>query len=158
MTLPFGEVVPALERGDVDCAVTGTLSLYTAGWHTAVTHAYTLRLGWGLAFGAMNMDRWNSLSGEQRRLLRRELGHLTDEMWAETATEDDIAIACLTGGPCPLGEPAHLVLVEPGERDEAGRRRIAEGHVLARWAERCGPACVAQWNDTVGRVLGLVAR
>jgi hypothetical protein len=30
--MPFAEVVPALQRGVVDCAVTGTLSGNTAGW------------------------------------------------------------------------------------------------------------------------------
>lgn len=29
--------------------------------------------------------------------------------------------------------------------------------VLARWAERCGEECANNWNETVGKVLGLTA-
>jgi hypothetical protein len=30
--------------------------------------------------------------------------------------------------------------------------------ILPRWAARCGPECAANWNATVGKVLGLIAR
>jgi hypothetical protein len=29
--------------------------------------------------------------------------------------------------------------------------------VLAGWAKRCGAACAKEWNDTVGKALGLNA-
>ena len=55
-------MIPALEKGVVDCGITGTMSAYKAKWQQVATHAYTLRVGWGLAFGAMNMDKWNSMT------------------------------------------------------------------------------------------------
>ena len=70
VTVSFGEVIPALEKGVVDCAITGTMSAYTAKWNQVATHAYTLRVGWGLAFGAMNMDKWNSLSADWNAPIR----------------------------------------------------------------------------------------
>ena len=33
VTIPFAEVVPALQRGTVDCGITGTMPAYKAGWH-----------------------------------------------------------------------------------------------------------------------------
>jgi hypothetical protein len=30
--------------------------------------------------------------------------------------------------------------------------------VLPRWAARCGAECVRNWNDTVGKVVGLTAK
>jgi TRAP-type C4-dicarboxylate transport system substrate-binding protein len=33
VTLPFGEVVPALQNGVVDCAITGSMSGYSAKWY-----------------------------------------------------------------------------------------------------------------------------
>ncbi|MEM8728758.1 MAG: TRAP transporter substrate-binding protein [Pseudomonadota bacterium] len=157
VTVAFSEVIPALEKGVVDCAITGTMSAYTAKWNQVATHAYTLRVGWGLAFGAMNLDKWNSLSAEQQALLETELTALTDAMWAETATEDDVAISCITGGACDIGEPGSMVLVEPTGEDLAMRDTIATDVVLARWAERCGADCAANWNETVGPILGLTA-
>ena len=157
VTVSFSEVIPALEKGVVDCAITGTMSAYTAKWNQVATHAYTLRVGWGLAFGAMNMDKWNSLSEGQKTLLQSEIATLTDAMWAETATEDDVAISCITGGECAIGEAGSMTLVEPSESDLKARDTIATEVVLARWAERCGADCAANWNETVGPILGLTA-
>ena len=157
VTVPFAEVIPALEKGVVDCGITGTMSAYKAKWHQVATHAYTLRVGWGLAFGAMNMDKWNSLGAERQATLKGELDGLTDAMWTETATEDEVAIACITGGACDIGEPGAMVLVEPSAEDLKARDAIATDVVLARWAERCGADCAKAWNATVGAVLGLEA-
>ena len=40
-------------------------------------------------------------------------------MWAETATEDEVAIACITGGACEIGDPGAMKLVEPSDADLA---------------------------------------
>ena len=157
VTVAFSEVIPALEKGVVDCGITGTMSAYKANWQQVATHAYTLRVGWGLAFGAMNMDKWNSMSEEQQTLFKTEIDALTDRMWAETATEDDIAISCITGGECSIGDPGAMKLVEPTKEDLAVRDKVATDVVLARWAERCGTDCADNWNNTVGQILGLKA-
>ncbi|KIC10976.1 transporter [Leisingera sp. ANG-M1] len=158
VTVPFSEVIPALEKGVVDCGITGTMSAYTANWQQVATHAYTLRVGWGLAFGAMNMDKWNSLSPDQQALMQSEIAALNERMWAETATEDGIAISCITGGDCAIGEKGGMKLVEPSAEDLAIRDKIAADVVLARWAERCGEDCAENWNNTVGKVLGMTAK
>ncbi|MFK5977445.1 MAG: TRAP transporter substrate-binding protein [Rhizobiaceae bacterium] len=158
VTVSFAEVIPALEKGVVDCAITGTMSAYSANWQQIATHAYTLRVGWGLAFGAMNMDKWNSMSKAQQEIMTTEIAALNERMWAETATEDKVAIACITGGECAIGEKGSMKLVEPSKEDLAARDKIANDVVLARWAERCGAECAANWNATVGAVLGMVAK
>ena len=158
VTVPFAEVIPALEKGVVDCGITGTMSAYKAKWHQVATHAYTLRVGWGLAFGAMNMDKWNSMTSEQQATLQKELDALTDAMWQETATEDAVAISCITGQACEIGEPGGMKLVEPSDADLKKRDEVATDVVLARWADRCGADCAEQWNATVGSVLGLTAK
>ncbi|MEH6405492.1 MAG: TRAP transporter substrate-binding protein [Sneathiella sp.] len=160
VTVSFGEVITALEKGVVDCAITGTMSGYTAKWYQAAKYVYTMRVGWGLAFGAMNMDKWNSMSATQQTDLKLRLDKLTDSMWEATAKEDDIAIACLTSKDCPLGKDAPLggmTLVEPSAADLKVRDTIANDVVLARWAERCGKDCAENWNATVGKVLNMKA-
>ena len=44
------------------------------------------------------------------------------------------------------------------QADLTARDKIATDVVLARWAERCGEECAANWNDTVGKILGLTAK
>ena len=156
VTVAFAEVIPALEKGVVDCGVTGTMSAYAAKWYQVADHAYTLRVGWGLAFGAMNMDKWNALSDAQRETMTKEIAALNERMWAETATEDDVAIACITGGDCAIGDKGNMTLVEPSADDLAALPAIGQ-KVLDAWASRCGADCVANWNASVGQVLGKTA-
>ena len=158
VTIPFAEVVPALEKGLADCGITGTMSAYSAKWYQVATHAYTLRVGWGISFGAMNMDKWNALSADQQAAVQNAINGLTEEMWAETATEDDVAISCITGGDCSVGEKGGMTLVSPTADDLALRDKVATDVVLARWAERCGAECAADWNATVGKIVGLTAQ
>ncbi|MEM6492352.1 MAG: TRAP transporter substrate-binding protein, partial [Pseudomonadota bacterium] len=159
VTVSFGEVIPALEKGVVDCAITGTMSAYTAKWYQAAEYVYAMRVGWGLAFGAMNMDKWNALSADQQTDITQRLNALTDAKWEATAKEDEIAIACLTSDDCPIegGPLGGMTLVEPTPSDLEARDKIANDIVLARWAERCGADCAATWNDTVGQVLNMTA-
>lgn len=156
VTVPFAEVVPALEKGVVDCGITGTTSAYNAKWYQVATHAYTLRVGFGIAFGAMNLDKWNSMTADQQALLSDQLNQLNEELWSANASQDATAVSCLTGGECPT-EAASMILVEPSEADIKRRDEIATNVVLARWAERCGEDCTANWNKTVGGILNLEA-
>lgn len=158
VTVPFAEVIPALEKGVVDCGITGTSPAYNAKWYQAATHAYTMRVGWGLSFGAMNMKKWNSLSADQQKTLTTEIGALTDRMWAETEREDALAVSCITGGKCELGEPASMKEIKPSAADLEKRNKIAEDVILARWAERCGEECTANWNKIVAPIVGLTAK
>ena len=40
---------------------------------------------------------------------------------------------------------------------ESAMHAMIEGAVLAGWAKRCGAECAREWNETVGKVLGLKA-
>jgi hypothetical protein len=45
--------------------------------------------------------------------------------------------------------------VKPAEMET--HKKLVEGAVLAGWAKRCGAECAREWNETVGKVLGLKA-
>ncbi|MCP5016583.1 MAG: TRAP transporter substrate-binding protein [Ketobacter sp.] len=158
VSAPYQKVIPALKRGIFDCAITGTMSAYTSKLYQVTSHAFALRVGWGLAFGAMNMNKWNLLTEAQKKILSAEISELNESMWQETATEDDIALSCLSGNSCSIGELGNMTLVEPSQSDLQIRDQIAVDVILSRWAQRCGPECAANWNKTVGKVLGLRAK
>jgi TRAP-type C4-dicarboxylate transport system substrate-binding protein len=158
VTAPYSEVPKALAAGTIDCAITGTMSAYTSKLYKVAPFGFTLRVGWGLAFGAMNIDKWQLLSEPQQQLLVSEMARLRDNMWQETTTEDAIALGCLANGPCNLGETGNMHLVEPSEQDLLIRDKIAVEVILPRWAQRCGPECAANWNRTVGKILQLRAK
>ncbi len=154
---PFKDVPQALQQDEIDCAITGTMSAYTSELYRDAPFGFTLRVGWGLAFGAMNLDKWKKLNDKQQQILSEELAILTEQMWQETAKEDAVALACLSSGPCSIGENGNMQFVEPTKSDLAIRDRLALEVILPRWAKRCGPECATNWNRTVGKLLGLRA-
>lgn len=155
---PFKDVPQALQNGTIDCAITGTMSAYTSELYRDAPFGFTLRVGWGLAFGAMNLDKWHKLNPQQQQILTKELAELTAQMWQETAKEDAVALACLSTGPCSIGDNGHMKFVEPSKADLAIRDRLAQEVILPRWAARCGPECAANWNRTIGKLLNLRAQ
>ncbi|MGX1495464.1 TRAP-type C4-dicarboxylate transport system substrate-binding protein [Labrenzia sp. MBR-25] len=158
ITVAFSEVPGALQKGVVDCAVTGAGSGYSAGWWEVSTHLLPIPLGgWDPVVTAINLDKWNSLSGETQALIQKEIAeNFEAPAWAsaEGALANDIA--CLTGkGECASGEVRDMVLVEASDGDIERARQILETDVLPEWAERAGGDWAARWNDSVGTVVGV---
>lgn len=154
----FGEVPGALQRGVVDCAITGAGSGYNAGWWEVTTHLMPIPLGgWDPVVTAINLDKWNSLSETQQATLEQGVkDHLEAPAWktAQNALENDVA--CLTGnGECPYGDARGLVLVEASEADQARARDVLISEVLPDWAERAGGDWAKRWSDSVGQVTGV---
>ena len=158
VTIAFAEVVPALQKGVADCGITGTLPAYNAKWYQVVTHNIRIRLGFTSTYVAMNNKTWESLTPDTQALFNEQMPIFEEEMWTATAANNQRGMDCNASGPCDLGEPGGMVPVEPSEADMAKLREIVEEYVLKRWAQRCGTeACVDEWNNTVGKVVGLEA-
>lgn len=158
VNVDFGEVPGALQRGAIDCAVTGAGSGYNAGWWEVSTHLLTLPLGgWDPVVTAINLDRWNSLSVEMQELISTEIKTgFEDPAWASAQDALVNDVACLTGiGDCPHGESRSMVLVEASEADFVTARTILETEVLPEWAARAGSTWATRWNEEVGSVFGM---
>ncbi|OWX98794.1 MULTISPECIES: TRAP transporter substrate-binding protein [unclassified Thioclava] len=158
VNIAFSEVPGSLQRGVIDCAVTGAGSGYSAGWWEVSDHLMTLPLGgWDPVVIAMNKDRYDELSPEMQTELKDAVKTgLEDKAWA--AAEGGLAndIACLTGdGECKSGDPASMTLVEATDADMKTARDALEKQVLPDWAERAGPEWAKRWNDTVGKTVGV---
>ena len=157
VNVAFSEVPGALERGVIDCAVTGSGSGYSAGWHEVSTHLLPLPLGgWDPVVTAMNLERWEALPAATQDAIRSAIEtEFEAPAWDAAGGSLATDIACLTGGECPLGEPASMTLVEATAEDEATAREALTGTVLPDWAERAGGDWARRWNDTVGAVVGV---
>ena len=158
INVSFSEVPGALQKGVVDCAVTGAGSGYSAGWWEVSTHLLTIPLGgWDPVVTAMNMDKWKALDADTQALIAKEVAAKFEAPAWETAQGALINdIACLTGnGECTSGDKRSMVLVEATDADIAKAREILEAKVLPEWAERAGGDWAARWNDSVGKVVGV---
>lgn len=161
VNVSFSEVPGALQKGVVDCAVTGAGSGYSAGWWEVSTHLLAIPLGgWDSVVTAINLDKWNSLDAESRNLIESEIKTgFENPAWdvAQNALVNDIA--CLTGnGHCPAGDARSMTLVEVSQEDFDRARSILIEEVLPAWAERAGPEWTKRWNDSVGKTVGVTIR
>lgn len=158
VTTAFAEILPNLKSGNLECAVTGTMSGNTIGLHEVTTHVHTMALNWGLAIFGANRAAWQHLPADLRTLLQQELPKLEAAIWAESERETGEGIACNTGGSaCTSGRRGRMVEVRSSAADEAKRREIFSSTVLPRWVQRCGPSCAETWNQTIGAQLGISA-
>jgi TRAP-type C4-dicarboxylate transport system substrate-binding protein len=159
VTIAFGEVVPALEKGVVDCGITGTMPGYKAKWTEVTNTLFRLPVGYTVGIWVVNQSVWNKLSKDTQAFLSKQLQAHTDKSWKTIEDETEEGVACSTGtGPCSVGAPGKLKLVKPSESDLAARAKALNEVVLARWAKRCGEACAAKWNALVGKTYGLAAK
>ncbi|WP_223421527.1 TRAP transporter substrate-binding protein [Tateyamaria pelophila] len=158
VNVSFSEVPGALQKGVVDCAVTGAGSGYSAGWWEVSTHLLPIPLGgWDSVVTAINLDKWNDMSAENQALLTDQIKTgFEDLAWASAQDALVNDIACLTGnGDCPSGDARSMTLVSVSDADFARARDILTSEVLPEWAERAGGEWAARWNDSVGKVVGV---
>ena len=160
VTMSFSEVAQSLQRGVVDCAITGSLSGYSAGWGEVSKYIYPLPIGgWDYVIGVMSMSTWDKLSKEQQTKLETLIAEkLEAPGWEVTAKETKEGVACLTGKECPHG--AALNLTEVAVTDEAKMKvqKVLIDSVLPALAKKVSPETITTWNDTIGKVIGVEAK
>jgi len=158
VNIPFVDVIPALQRGVADCGVTGTLSGNTAKWWEVTTHIYPMTVGWSVTFKAVSLTTWNKYSPEMRDFMTKAMAELEEREWQLAARTTQQGVDCNIGkDPCDLGIKAKMTLVPLGPKDMEAHKKIMEDFVLKRWAQRCGAECAKEWNETVGKVVGMEA-
>ncbi len=150
--LPFAQVVPSVKAGTADCAITGTMSGNTIGLHEVTSHIHPLAVNWGLAAFVVQSDRWRSLQPAVREVIERELPTLEAAIWAESARETEEGLACNIGSSaCRSGRKGSMKALTATAADERLRLDLLHRSVLPAWLRRCGPDCLTQWQQTVGR-------
>ncbi len=158
VNVAFSEVPGALQKGVVDCAVTGAGSGYSAGWWEVSTHLLPIPLGgWDPVVTAVNLDKWNSLDADTQALITNQVAeNFEAPAWATAQGALVNDIACLTGnGECTSGETHSMTLVEVSDADFAHARDVLVNQVLPEWAERAGTDWAKRWNDSVGTAVGV---
>ena len=163
VTMAFSEVPGALQRGVIDCAVTGSLSGYSSGWHEVSKVLYPMPMGgWDDVVTAISLKKWKSLDADTQAFFAKEVKEKYEEpVWAAAEADTQQGIACLTGQgtpACSHGKAGTMKLVPVSDADVAAARKLLTDKVLPSWASRTEAAYVDKWNATVGKVVGLTAK
>lgn len=158
IAMSFGEMVTALDRGTIDCAITSPRSGLKAGLAEVTTHVLPITLGWASVIEAFNIDTWNRLDQPTKDYIAAKYADQEEHIYEIVREETADAYRCITGKtPCndPGAMKAPLTIATISDADKQKIREIVTGAVLPGWAERCGADCVAQWNETVGKSINI---
>ncbi len=152
----FGQIMSYMRSGSIDCAIAGAMAGNAIGLHEATTDLYPMPLGWGLSVFAAHAPSWNALQQDVQALLREELPKLENDTWAGAEKETADGIDCNSGSPrCASGRRGRMTVAPVDERDDPLRREVFSSTVLARWVQRCGPACARAWQQSLAPATGI---
>ena len=158
VSMSFGEMVTALQRGTVDCAITSPRSGLKAGLAEVTTHVLPVSLGWAAVIDAFNVNAWKALDKPTQDFLTAHYNALRQKVYKEVDDETEDAYRCLQGkkpceSPGPMKNP--LVVTPLSAKDKATVAQIVKDKILPGWAQRCGAECTKEWNETVGKSLDI---
>ncbi|MDB5416576.1 MAG: C4-dicarboxylate transporter [Rubritepida sp.] len=158
-SIGFPEVYSALERGVVDCAITGTGSGVAARWPEVSTHISDLPVSWAVAAYIVNLQWFNRLEPPVRALIESTFQQVSEAQWqlGADATRDGIDCAIGNREACRIHTLAtrSMTEVRATDADKAETRRIFEQVVLPGFVRRCGARCGEIYNQVIAPISGV---
>ncbi|MCU0946029.1 MAG: TRAP transporter substrate-binding protein [Rubritepida sp.] len=159
VSIGFPEVYSALERGVVDCAITGSGSGAAARWPEVATHISDLPVSWAVAAYVVNLAWFNRQEPAVRALIEETFREISDRQWQLGADATRDGIDCNTGNrdACRIHNLAArpMTEVKASEADRAEARRIFEQVVLPGFVRRCGARCGEVYNQVIAPISGV---
>ncbi len=160
--LPFGEVYGALERGVVDCAITGTGSGNAAKWFEVATTMFVLPVAWSTGAYYVNLQWWNRLDAGTRNTIAAQFKAVEDALWKLGADATDDGVQCNIGNAaaCKIGNTVTSRPMKanmPSDADRAEVRKQLAEKVLPAWVQRCDPKsrCGEVFNEVLAPITGV---
>lgn len=159
VSLAYAETYTALERGVVDCAITGSGSGNAAKWFEVTTHQYTLPLTWAVSGYYTNLAWFNKQPPDVRKFIEDTWREIEDKQWQFGGVElTQDGIDCNSGRPtCKVGTRAArpMVEVKPTEADKAVLKKLLAQDILPAFVKRCGVGCGEIYNQVVAPITGV---
>ncbi len=159
VSLAFGEVYTALERGTVDCGITGSGSGNSVKWPEVTTHLFTQALSWSVSGYFVNLAWWNKLDPAVRALFEKTLAEVQEAQWklGVEATNDGVACNVGRADGCKLHTLVKrpMAEVKPAGNVAASLQKEMAEDVLPGWVKRCGARCGQVYNDVIAPITGI---
>lgn len=162
VNMSFAEMTPALQRGVIDCGVTGTASGNTAKLFEVADYLYELNVGWAPQIRIVNKKWFASQDPKVQEWLKKASAYFQESialpiqkrnhdmgLWCSSGDDRcDTTIKGFTKASMKLNRPA-------GDQEKAVIKQAVEKSVLPKFAKNASPQCVKDWNNSIGKALGL---
>jgi TRAP-type C4-dicarboxylate transport system substrate-binding protein len=157
VTLAFGETQQGLQRGVVDCAITGASSANSAGWPEVSEYFMPIGFQSAVQAYAINMASWKKLSADQQQKLADAFRTLENDIFAYSKELFDDALRCNVGKePCTTVKKFSMKEVPVSDADKALVRDAVASVSFPAWAEVCEksyPGCADAWKEALGDIV-----
>lgn len=158
VNMAFAEVVPALQTKVLDCAITGSLSGFTAKWYEVSSYLLELPINWNPILYAVNLKAWDKIDPKVQTFIQTNMSKMIDSIWDDAARQTQEGYDCNTGASaCKAKVKGKMTLVVPTDADKKLLAKLTKDDVVPKWAKRCSADCVADFNETIGKKLGITA-
>ena len=162
VNMSFAEMTPALQRSVIDCGVTGTASGNTAKLYEVAGYLYELNVGWAPQLRIVNKKWLASLDPKVKAWLEKASLFFQENMAMPIQKRNhSMGLWCSSGDsrcdPKIKGfNKADMKLNRPETAEEmAAIKKAVETRVLPKYAKGVSKDSVKEWNETVGKALGL---
>lgn len=158
LNINFREVVTSLQNKVVDCAVTGTAVGNVSGWVEVSKYLMPISLGWAINVHVVNLNTWRRIGPKAQEFMTAEFAKMEDKFWATMEEVSVDAENCNVGKqPCRFGKLASMQIVNISPAEQARFKTLMQETVLKGWVKRAGAGAAKEWNETVGKTLGMTA-
>jgi TRAP-type C4-dicarboxylate transport system substrate-binding protein len=160
VSLAFGEVYTALERGTLDCALTGAGSANAVKFTEVTTHMMTQPLFWATSAYYVNLAWWNKLDPAVRTFIEGQLKAVQAAQWTLGAEVTQDGIDCNIGNAAAckihtLVKEKPMTLVQASSADKQKLSEALSSTVLPNWVKRCGAKCGEVYNEVIAPISGV---
>lgn len=118
VVMPWGELLPALASGRVEGVATSATSGVDGKFWEFLEYIYPTNHTWGSNAVTINLDKWNSLSEEDRAAIEKVATELEPKFWDVSRQGDLDSIAIMTGNGMQLVELSEALKAEISTRAE----------------------------------------
>lgn len=118
VVMPWGELLPALASGRVEGVATSATSGVDGKFWEFLEYIYPTNHTWGSNAVTINLDKWNSLSEDDRAAIEKVATELEPKFWDVSRQGDLDSIAIMTENGMQLVEMSDALKAEISTRAE----------------------------------------
>ena len=150
--IAFSEVYTALERGILDCGVTGADASHGQRWYEVTNYMIGPLISWPFVNNVINADKWNSIPADLQNILIEEAAKSELEALRIGSIQNEMGLIK------NQAEGLEFIPFSEAMQDQSLNGAVME-RVLPNWVKRVGsgthPVITDIFNVHIGPLVGL---